>query len=160
MIEVDGPFGGNGYTNNTFYGDPTASAWIYPLRGTRYSFAGWTAATGLANPGNYGGSVPPNATFVRPNLYEAGRANVIVYNWARQPTVNVDLSSVLRVGQAYKILNVQDFYGLPVASGVYSGGTVSLPMIGTPAPVPIGRFAPGPVTGPTFQAFVVRLAGS
>jgi Right handed beta helix region len=141
------------WNNNTFYGDPTAAAWAY--NSTAYPFAGWETATGLSNPGSYAGSVPPNAVFVRPNKYEAGRANIIVYNWANLATVNVDLSEVLSGGESYVIRNVQDFFGTPVVSGTYTGGTVSLPMAGVPAPVPIGRGQPGPVTGPTFNVFVV-----
>ena len=97
---------------------------------------------------------------MRPNKYEAGRANIIVYNWANAATVNVDLSSVLSAGQAYKILNVQDFFGTPVVTGTYGGGTVGIPMGGISPPTPMFGPLSAPVTGPTFQAFVVRLQGS
>ena len=98
--------------------------------------------------------------FVRPNRYEPGRANIIVYNWDNSASVNVDLSTVLTAGQSYTIVNAQNFFGSPVTSGTYNGGTIGIPMAGISAPTPIGRGRAGPVTGPTFQVFVVRLAGS
>jgi len=98
---------------------------------------------------------------VRPNTYERGRANVIVYNWDQLATAQVDLSSVLTVGQSYEIRNVQNFYGSPVVSGVFSGGSVTVPMAGITPTAPIGRsYVPAPVTGPVFNVFVVRVTGS
>jgi uncharacterized protein YjdB len=154
LVQTAGSVSGHVWSVNTFYGDPTAAVWAY--NSTPYAFPGWVTATGLSNPGSYASSVPPNAVFVRPNKYEAGRANIIIYNWANLATVNVDLSGVLSGGQSYVIRNVQNFFGTPVVSGTYMGGTVSIPMAGIPAPVPIGRGQPGPVTGPTFNVFVVQ----
>jgi hypothetical protein len=67
--------------------------------------------------------------FVRPNQYEPGRAHIAVLNWDRVPKVNVDLSKVLKVGQSYRIFNVQNLWGAPVASGTYDGGDVALPAL-------------------------------
>ena len=54
------------------------------------------------------------------------------------------------------VQNVQDFFGAPVASGRYEGGSIVLPMAGRTPPAPVGRgFTPPPVTGPTFNVFVV-----
>src|SRR6185503_10835654 len=91
--------------------------------------------------------------FVRANKYEAGRANVTVYNWTGASTVDVDLSGVLAAGASYEVRNAQDFYGAPVASGTYQGGTVRLPMNLSVA-TPVGKAAPAP-TGPEFNVFVV-----
>ena len=85
-------------------------------------------------------------------LYETVRA--IVRD--QLATVQVDLSSVLAVGQAFEIRNVQDFYGTPAVSGVYGGGMVGVPMAGVAPPIPLGLSStPAPVTGPTFNVFVV-----
>jgi hypothetical protein len=63
---------------------------------------------------------------------------------------------VLRSGQQYEVRNVQDIFGKPIVSGTYSGGTISLPMSGVNAPMPIGRAtATPPKTGPFFDTFVV-----
>ena len=68
---------------------------------------------------------------VQPNEYEAARANVIIYNWDHQGAISIDLAGVLRPGQHFEIRDVEDFYGLPVVSGTYDGGSVSIPLTGT-----------------------------
>ena len=81
--------------------------------------------------------------FVRPNRYEPGRANIIVFNWDLKSNVEVDLHEVLSPGAPYEVRNVLSYYGAPVATGVYSGNPVTIPMNGTSA-------------GPEFNAFVVN----
>jgi hypothetical protein len=68
--------------------------------------------------------------------------------------VSVDVSAVLQPGDHFEVRNVQDIFGPPVLSGVYSGALLTLPMTGvTPPPAP-GR-GPAPVTGPYFNAFLL-----
>ena len=104
-------------------------------------------------------SAPPTSgvhVIVRPNAYEAGRANVVVYNWSRAASAAADLSSVLRAGDTYEVRNAQNFYAAPVARGTYGGGTISLPMTAVQAPPLIGRSGNTPTsTGTVFHAFVV-----
>jgi hypothetical protein len=71
----------------------------------------------------------------------------------------VDVSGILQVGDRYVVQTVQDFYGTPVASGTYSGGTLELPLAAVVPPTPIGQPAPlGVTTGPTFNVFVLLRA--
>jgi len=125
-------------------------------------FSGNTVFAALANldPGRF----PANryarepigpAAFVRPDRYEKGRAIVTVFDSDRRPTVPVDLSSVLRTGDRFEIRNAQDFFGVPVASGVYRGGSAPFPMRAFPPAAPVGWKTPPP-TGPQFNVFVVR----
>jgi hypothetical protein len=94
--------------------------------------------------------------FVRPNAYERGRANIVIYNWSGQGSVSVNLGNVLRAGDHYTIHNVQDLQGSPVASGTFDGGSVSIPMTGVTPPKPVGVSAsPAPRTGPYFDTFIV-----
>src|SRR5438105_1367090 len=94
--------------------------------------------------------------FVRPNSYERGRANVVVYNWDGQGAVSVDLSGVLNAGDRYEIRNVQNLRAAPIASGTFGGGSVSIPMGGVNAPTPVGLgTSPAPRTGPYFDVFIV-----
>jgi len=95
--------------------------------------------------------------FVRPNGYEPGRANIVVYNWGGLATAAVDVSKVLHVGERYAVRNVQDLFGAPVAGGTYEGGSISLPMTAVPPPPPIGMArSPAPVTGPLFNVFLLE----
>jgi len=159
MVLTDSSVSGPTWSDNRFYGVATLSNWQHAPNAPAV-FATWVAQTGLTGPGSYAGSgAPPNLVVVRPNQYEAGRANIIAYNWAQQSTVSVDLSAVLNVGDRYVVQNAQDFYGSPVASGTYQGGSIQLPMAGITPPAPVGRaYTPPPVTGPTFNVFVVMKA--
>ena len=123
--------------------------------GTYIISSSWTRSGDLL----WSSSAPPTSgvqVIVRRNAYEAGRANVIVYNWAGAGSASADLSSVLRVGDTYEVRDAQNFYATPVARGTYGGGSVSLPMTAIqPLPL-IGRYASTPTsTGTVFHAFVV-----
>ena len=101
-------------------------------------------------------SARPTGTkvFVRPNQYEAGRANITIFNWNLNNSVSVDLSAVLPVGTGYEIRNANDFFGAPVTSGTYAGGSVTIPMTGLSVAAPVGWSAPAPL-GPEFGVFVL-----
>ncbi|MEZ4272607.1 MAG: sugar-binding protein [Myxococcota bacterium] len=109
--------------------------------------------------------------FIRPNQYEPGRANIVVYNWDKASSVSVDLSEVLGIGSGYRIMHVYDFFGAPVVEGTYDGQPVEIPMRPMKAPRPVGSGMGQCVTDPgdgdtwcfkepttlpnTFGAFVV-----
>ncbi|HEV2749339.1 MAG TPA: right-handed parallel beta-helix repeat-containing protein [Gemmatimonadales bacterium] len=149
------------WSDNTFFGDSTLVAWRNDSSSAT-TFPGWRTQTGFAGPGTYAGSAPTtNKIVVRPNRYEPGRANIIVYNWAQQSTVSVDGSGVLEIGDGYVVQNAEDFYGPPIASGIYTGGPLELPMVSITPPSPVGvtTAQPAPVTGPTFNVFVLMKSG-
>lgn len=157
MVWALGTTSGQRWSDNTFFGDPTAIAWRHDSNDVT-TFADWLTQTGLVDPGTYAGDAPTGVkVVVRPSQYERGRANIIVYNWAQQSTVGVDVSGVLKLGERYVVQNAQDFYGPPIASGTYWGGALQLPMASVASPSPIGvtTAQPAPVTGPTFDVFVL-----
>lgn len=94
-------------------------------------------------------------TYVRPNRYVEGRANVTVYNWGSASQVSVSLSGVLNAGDTYEIRDVQNFFGGPIASGTYNGSSVVIPMTGRTTAVPSGRSQIPQHTPAEFGAFVV-----
>jgi len=141
---------------NNYTRDPLASAWQY--KGTDYSFLNWQLNTGLGLTDlvTSGTPVTPQI-FVRPSTHEPGRAVVVVYNWGRGPSVNVDLAGVLPAGQQYEVRNVQNWFGTPVTTGTFGGGSITIPMDGVAPPTPVGGFPHVPPrTGPDFDVFVVR----
>ena len=149
------------WSNNTLFGDPSATVWRHDTTDVT-TFDGWVTQNGLADPGTYAGSAPTGVKiFVRPNQYEPGRANIIVYNWAQQSAVSVDVSGILDMGDRYVVQHSQDFFGPPVASGIYTGGPLELPMVGItpPSPVGVATAQAAPVTGPTFNVFVLMKTG-
>ncbi len=92
--------------------------------------------------------------FIRPNKYEPGRANITIYNWDNAPTVDVDPSAIIKTGARYELRNAQNYFAPPVASGIYPGGVIHVPMTGLTPATPVGLAAPPP-TGPEFQVFVL-----
>src|SRR5882762_6050069 len=128
VLSTTGSLAGFTWATNSHYRSPGASGWGTSDRGGFTTLAGWMSATGMGRNDLNPGTTPTGPQVsVRLNVYEAGRANIIVYNWGQLPTVSVDLSSVLRVGDTYQVRNAQDFYGAPAASGVYAGGLLTLP---------------------------------
>ena len=145
------------WSDNTLFGDPSAVVWRHDTTDVT-TFDGWRTQNGFADPGTYAGSAPTGVKLVvRPNQYEPGRANIIVYNWAQQSTVSVDVSGILDRGDRYVVQNAEDFYGPPIASGIYKGQPLELPMVSITPPSPVGAVTaqPAPVTGPTFNVFVL-----
>lgn len=155
---IRGPLTSVLWDNNTYRGGATSG---FRLENTSYNFAGWQAAAGVDANSTYTSAQPTGVhVAVRPNLYEPGRAHVAVFNWDLAASVNVDLSSVLRIGDRYEIRDAQNYYGAPVVTGFYDGNPVALPMNLTAVAAPVGevphiawRFTH---TAPQFAAFVVR----
>lgn len=126
---------------------------VDPCAGPR---GGWQTPTFDVN-SQYNRS-PPTGTevFVIPNDYEQGRAHIAIYNWALNETVPADLSNVLKIGDKFEVRAVEDFFGVPVASGTYAGGTIAIPMMGSAVTAPIGLGWTPPSTRPTFGVFLLR----
>ena len=74
---------------------------------------GWTVA-------NNATVIKLDKVFVRPNKYEEGRANVIVYNGSRAASVAVDLSNTLKSGDKFELYEIHNL-SKPLLSGSYSG---------------------------------------
>ena len=144
--------------NYSLRGSAGAPVWLdLPVATARISANVWRAYLGLSQPGAAAGSEPKGVrVFVRPNLFEAGRAHVAVYNWDKASSVRLDLSNVFKRGDRFRIVSAQDYFGEPRLSGVYDAQPVELPMVGGPPVPPVGISGQGPpATEPEFGAFVV-----
>lgn len=142
-IEMKNCAAGLAMTGNTFYG-------LHPPEGL--DPAAWA--------GNTFTDARPTGTkvFVRKNRYEPGRANVTVYAWEARNTIPLDPSGILQPGETYEVRDAQNFFGPPVASGVWAGAPITLPLAGLPAAAPVG-LTPLAATGPLFNAFVLVATG-
>ena len=120
------------------------------------------APTQSAYPGNFYGTTPSGVFVgIRPNAYEPGRANIAIFNWARHSAVPVDVAATLAVGTAYEVRDAQNFFGPPVATGVYGGGPITIPMTGLTAAPLVGTVPIAAThTGPEFGAFVLLPLGA
>lgn len=92
--------------------------------------------------------------FLRPSAYEPGRAHLTIYNWDLASTVDVDVSSLMTTGSEWVLLNAQDPFGPPVASGTLAATTLSVPMTALTPETPVGATRPAS-TGPEFNAFIL-----
>ena len=135
---------------------PSAANHDFLGNSTEHDFNDWQGATGYDSHSIYNvTNLSGTKVFVRTNRYEAGRANIIVYNWANLSDVSLDVSSVLAPGAAYEVRNAQDFFAAPVLSGVFDGQPLDLPMTNLTVAVPIGPLLTPPPTGPTFNVFIL-----
>ncbi|HEX3102232.1 MAG TPA: hypothetical protein VHQ01_10585, partial [Pyrinomonadaceae bacterium] len=149
--------GGTAYNwnNNSYYG--TGS---FGIGGNMVGFAVWKAATGYDAAGTDTASALPDTVIVRPNAYQAGRANIIIYAGSRAASINVNLStSGLVNGQAYTIKNAYNYLGANVATGVYNAAapTISVPLnsSATAVATPTGQPSPPATACPQQCALIV-----
>jgi hypothetical protein len=118
------------------------------------TFSQWKHATGFDANSTERTTVPgSNASFVRPNAYDANQANIVVYNWTGGSSVAVNLSGVLAPGDSYSVYAAENILGAPVASGTFSGGTVNIPINGNVVAQPVGWRATIASMRPAFGAF-------
>ena len=153
-LNLEGGQGTGGYSwdNNRYFGSGK-----FRFRAKNESWSSWQSVAGVDAHSSYTPGAPAGVwTFVRPNKYEPGRAHVAVYNWDMKPAVDVDVSGVLKPGAAYEVRDAQNFYGAPVASGTYAGGTISIPTTSTAKAQAVGNVPSAPRhTGAAFGAFVI-----
>ena len=127
--------------NNTYIANGNDLSFVYGLQerpGTNdiISFAAWQKLGFDKNsrmvPGK-DGKPAENKTFVFPNKYAKGRANVGIFNWEGKDKVEVDLSGALAQGQKYAIYNCLDIkqtigQAKPVLNGSFDGKPVAFPL--------------------------------
>jgi hypothetical protein len=97
---------------------------------------------------------------MRKNEYEPGRAIVTVYNWDKVSQVSVDPSDAgLAVGDRFEVRDAQNYFGPPVAAGIYEGGSINVPLTSQAVASPVGAVpTPPKSTLPEFGTFVILKA--
>jgi hypothetical protein len=162
------------WNNNTYYapsailtcpvGQKRAPFWAFNIIGTcgaggALDFNEWKQATGFDANSTFSPTRPTGKQiFIRPNRYEAGRANVTIFNWDLSAAVSVNLANAgLTAGQRFEVRNVQDYFAAPVlANQTYSAGmTITLPMTGLSVATPIGHSYTPASTCPEFCVFEI-----
>ncbi|EMI22950.1 Dystroglycan-type cadherin-like domain protein, partial [Rhodopirellula maiorica SM1] len=141
------------WDNNSYVSD-TRRAFNYD--GSVVTWDQWLDRSGLDANSTLTNTAHGTVVEVRPNQYEPGRGNAVVYNWDRLDQVELDLSAVVEPGAAFEIYDVLDLKGDPVVSGVYDGDAVSIPMVDRVSPVPIGHNPVAPlVVDKEFGSFLI-----
>ena len=156
QVYPNSPFAWN---DNTYY--RANGREVFAISGSGvHGFSGWRATTGFDAASDATSADMPDTVIVRPNAYQAGRANIVIYSPSKALSINVNLSAAgLTNGQAFTIKNAFDFGGAVVATGTYnaSSPTISLSMNGAARSVaaPIGYEYTPPTTVPDFGVFIV-----
>ena len=166
-LQLVWPGGGqpDAYTwdNNTYIrGARAAQYWLGDKVHETYRFPVWQRTTRLdmasTEQVTTTGRPTGTAVFVRKNRYEEGRANIVVYNWDEQDTIEANVGQVLDPGMAYEVRDVLNYLGAPVVQGVYDGQPLVIPMVGLSVVAPHGNAPTHPShPGPVFGVFVVRV---
>jgi len=76
--------------------------------------------------------------FVDANKVDPRRGRVVIYNYDDDDSVNVDLSTLLKQGEAYRIHNLFGLFQAPILIGVYDGSLINIPMGTVKPPQPNG----------------------
>ena len=149
--------------NNRYFGTgqfllyPSCDNWPCPTSST-LDFAGFQKSTGLDQASTLAAGAPTGVwSFVRPSAWEVGRANIVVFDWDKTPSVSIDLGpSGIQIGDAYQIRDAENWYGGSVVTGTYDGSPVSIPMTGLKVVQPFGTVPYAPShTAPEFGVFVL-----
>ncbi len=80
-----------------------------------------------------------NKVFVDANEIDPRRGRVTIYNYDDADSVDVDLSSILKDGEAYRVHSVMGLFQEALISDVYDGGVVTIPMGTIDPPQPNGN---------------------
>ena len=152
---IGNPAAGSIDDNNYYDALPNSDGFAFAAGGTVEPLDAWRLRGFDVNT-NYQTGKPGPQVFVRPNAYEKGRANIVVYNWNGGSSASVDLSTTgLALGDDYEIRDAQNFLGSPVFSGKYDGKVISLSLANRVVATPIGMTQTPTHTGPDFFVFVV-----
>ncbi len=65
-----------------------------------------------------------------PNRYDPARANLAVFNMTSARRVEVKVAPFLKPGEAFRLMDPEDFFGKPLLTGACKGETIPLPMTG------------------------------
>lgn len=148
------------WNNNSYYSTTSTTSRFVEYNTAQYIFANWRAASGFDGASTISASPLPNTVLIRPNSYQPGRANVVIYTTGNPTAININLTAAgLTQGQGYIIKNAFDWGGPTVASGVFNAAspTISVPLNGTATSVapPIGMASTPATTCPNFCTMIV-----
>lgn len=142
---------GDGFHGPFFYWDTN-----------QYTFQEWTNATAYDVNSTFYNTMPTtNNVFLIDDHYEPNRGIVVIYNWAGNDNVSVDISPLVSVNTIFRVVNAQDYYGPTVLTLTNTGAAVSFPMTNLGISTPTGIPVTVPTnSGPWFEAFILEPIGS
>ena len=124
-LEVYGDWDPITFTNNTIYGN------VNDADNSLVPDAGNTLSTSKPTSGN--------KVFVDANGIDPRRGRITIYNYDNEDSVDVDLSSILKDGEAFRVHSVMGLFQEALISGVHDGSLVTIPMGTIDPPQPNGN---------------------
>lgn len=158
-MRSDQPFSDHIFARNRYVTPPSTRQpfWIRtPSVGTIHSFTTWQETTGYDASGTFvSGQLTGTDVILRRSSYETNRAHLTIWNWDGAGSVPVDFSTVLQPGHQYEVFDARAPLGPPVATGVFSGAPVLIPLTVAQPEQPLGYITPFPQLTTEFGSFVV-----
>jgi hypothetical protein len=65
-----------------------------------------------------------------PNRYDPSRAHLVIYNWSKAPTVEVDAGAFAQDGDTLELFDPKNPFGPPVTTATRRNGTIRVPLSG------------------------------
>jgi hypothetical protein len=118
-------FSGGDFQINSATSATVKGNWAYHTSPTGYAQSSYPNNIWRNSPN----PMPQDSAFVRLNVYEPGRAHLVLYNWDLSPSMSVNVSSVLSPGDSFVVKDPLNWNGPDVMRGKYSGGDIVLPMV-------------------------------
>ncbi len=156
-LQFPNPVNNYNWDNNSYYSETNLS---FSLLSSNMTFNNWKKLTGFDSNSNYFSSLPDGQEIIiRPNYFEEKRGHIIIFNWSRNESVELDVSSLgLDIGDNFIIHNAQNFYD-ETFEGTFDGNPISFPMNGWTVSKPIGwDNTLGENSIPDFGSFVLITA--
>ncbi|HEX7017669.1 MAG TPA: right-handed parallel beta-helix repeat-containing protein [Patescibacteria group bacterium] len=120
------------WDNNTYFSRNSNPRFIYNDLTNVLTPSQWRTQTGFDTNSSINAGPPTGMHIaVRPNTYDDGRGHVTVYNWEGATEAALDLNSVLEPNQEYVIKDAQHYFGPALATGIYTGEEVLVPLTRT-----------------------------
>lgn len=110
----------------------------------------------------YFSASPPtdNSVFVVNNKYENDKSYVTIYNWQNLDEVPVNPGSALQVNDTYAVYDVENYFGLPIATGTFNGTSIKVPMTSTAVADTVGVTPTAPThSSIEFGSFLLKKTG-
>ncbi len=140
------------WSNNSY-----SSANAGPFSGL--TFPGWKTAYMVDANSNYSTTKPTDTFFIRQNKYDTAVYYVTVLNHSKTNSFNLPFVNHGLTGRTYIVQDVQNYFGNAVATGIYGGVSISLPMNLAALSVPSGTVGVLPLhTSTNLGTFIIKFS--
>jgi hypothetical protein len=140
------------WNNNSYYSANSGLAF------SAYNFVTWKSVFSVDATSAYSTARPADSFFIRRNKYDSSSYYVTVLNHSKAASFSLPLTNGSLAGKYYTVVDAQNYFGLPVASGTYNGSSILLPMNLATVSAPTGTVVTQPKhTSAAMGTFIIRI---